>query len=115
MRESCAVGTANHAVDYSQPCECKDYQANLKVTNKYAERFGLNDRSLSNSFLPDAGRHQASFGHDMPQVRHEAPKREEKASHSSINRSIHEKKSAILHEEPISQHENSSRYSDHRL
>ena len=25
VRESCAAGTANTCIDYSQPCECKDY------------------------------------------------------------------------------------------
>jgi hypothetical protein len=34
--------TSGHQSD-SQQNESREYQANLKMTNKYAERFGLNE------------------------------------------------------------------------
>lgn len=115
MRESCAPGTANHCVDYTQPCECRDYQANLKVTNKYAERFGLTDNPQTT--VPNSGRHQTSFGQNDPylaRVPYEPAKKEEKASHNKPG--VRSQKS-LNHEEPLGGHyyedHNSNRYSQH--
>lgn len=58
------VGRASHQHDAIDGAE---YQANLKLTNKYAERFGLTD----SDHVTGWERHQASFGADKHGYRHE--------------------------------------------
>lgn len=83
LRES-QPGTASHTVDYTQPCECREYQANLKVTNKYAERFGLHEETQATR-----GRnHYTSFGNNpYGDKGYEPAKKEEKSNHHKETRS----------------------------
>ena len=30
-------------VDYARACECKEYQVSLRLTDKYAARFGMDE------------------------------------------------------------------------
>ena len=109
MRESYAPGNANHYIDYSaQPSESREYQVNLKVTNKYSERFGLNDNAQN------SGRHQTSFGQNdayLARIAYEPAKKEEKQNHEKTG--VRSAKSIKIEEGYHYEEHNSNRYSQH--